>query len=121
LLHLDLLDADRDRAIFRADAGGEVVRIEGDVPVSGERFYDVLDTCRDVGMLQRVTIVLCNLITRRLVLIKVVFPVEAAPVLNLAVQSQRCAQRGQKRFLLEMRLGPWKCGVKQRYMRVWRY
>jgi hypothetical protein len=118
LLHLHLLDANRDRAIFRADAGGEVVSIEGDVTVSGEGFYDTLDTCRYVQMLQRLTIVLCNLITRRLVLIEVVFPVEAAPVLDFAVQRQRCTQSGQKRFLLEVWLGSRECGVKQRYMRV---
>lgn len=66
----------------------------------------------------RLTIVLCYLIARRLILVKVVLPVEAAPMLDLTVQGQSCTQRRQKRFLLEMGLSTREGGIEKCYVRI---
>lgn len=66
------------------------------------------------------TIILCDLVTRRLILVEVVFSVEAASVLDLAIQRESCAQSREERFFLEVRLRAGECGIEECYMAIWR-
>lgn len=79
------------------------------------------------------TIILSDLISRRLVLVKVMFSIEPTCLLDVTIQRNRGAQSGEKRCDLEFlhqparqhpdksrqfrsktnRLAPWKCQIKQ--------
>ena len=65
------------------------------------------------------TIVLCYLITSRLVLVEIVFAIEAADGLDLAIQGDGCAkgweEGGGLEFLCRDELSillPWRCSIR---------
>ena len=66
----------------------------------------------DFSILRERLIVLCDLVSGGLILVEVVFAVEAALVLNLAIEGYSGAQGGEEGFLLEVRLSTRKCDIK---------
>ena len=67
---------------------------------------------------EHLTIVLCNLVPVRLILVKIVLPVEAAPRLDLAIQSQGSSHRRNKSRFLEMGLATRKSDIEEGNMRI---
>jgi hypothetical protein len=67
------------------------MRVQCDVAVFGKRFCSTLVLVQNFRRM--LTIVLGNLVSGGLILVEVVFPIEAASVLDLTVQSQSGAQR----------------------------
>lgn len=104
LLQLDLFDVHADPvAIFWGNA---VVVEEVDVAMSRKRLCDESVRSHPGRKKWIPTIVLCDLIPRRLILVKVVFPVKPADGLNLAFQRNGSAQGreegGRLEFLYRM-------------------
>ena len=85
LFHLNLFDADGD--VGPVLGGDPISRLQGDAAIAGERL-----------------VILRNLIPRGLVPVEIMFPVEAADGLDVAVEGQRGAQSGDQGLLLKNRL-----------------
>ena len=86
--------------------------MQSDMAVSRKRFCSQpLDTVLQ-NLEAVLTIVLSDLVTSRLILVEVVFPVEAALLLYVAIQSQSSAQGGDECLRLKLWLAARKGCIK---------
>jgi len=120
LLHLYLLDSNRYRlAVFGRNS---IVIVKGDVSVFGKGFCtqplkSALGDFFSISAVNR-TVILRNLVSVRLILVKIMLAVKTALSLHMAIESDSSTQRWYQRLFLEHWLRSRKSNVKKGRMLI---